>query len=166
MLLISLSILGFTLGSAQNIEIKRTVIASAGDYLEDNDSGLSICWTMGEVAIETLESTNSTIILTQGFQQPDDFFTNITEINLEDLGINVFPNPASHTVTIEIETLVNSKLEVHLTNIQGELLQTHTLNKQKQQIDFSLLPDAPYYLVFFDKNRRMASLQVLKISKD
>jgi hypothetical protein len=50
--------------SAQSIE--REVVASSGDYFEG--AGISLSWTLGEIATETYTSGNT--ILTQGFQQP------------------------------------------------------------------------------------------------
>jgi hypothetical protein len=50
---------------AQSIE--RDVVASSGDYYESG--GISLSWTLGEIATETYISGDN--ILTQGFQQPD-----------------------------------------------------------------------------------------------
>ena len=47
--------------------VSSYVIASAG---ESNEAGgINISWTLGEIAIETLEENGNTLILTQGFQQ-------------------------------------------------------------------------------------------------
>ncbi|MCB2219858.1 MAG: hypothetical protein KQI35_05625 [Bacteroidetes bacterium] len=58
-------LVGAMLCSAQSIE--RSVVASAGDYFEG--AGVSMSWTLGEIATETFTSGN--VILTQGFQQPN-----------------------------------------------------------------------------------------------
>lgn len=47
--------------------VSSSVIASAGESIEVG--GLSVSWTLGEIAIETLEDNGNTLILTQGFQQ-------------------------------------------------------------------------------------------------
>ncbi len=46
--------------------VSPQVVASGGDYFEG--SSVSLSWTLGEIATETL--SNGNIILTQGFQQP------------------------------------------------------------------------------------------------
>ena len=46
--------------------IERDVVASSGDYFEN--AGVSLSWTLGELAVETYTAGN--ITLTQGFQQP------------------------------------------------------------------------------------------------
>ncbi|NOQ26294.1 MAG: T9SS type A sorting domain-containing protein [Bacteroidales bacterium] len=47
--------------------ISSYVIGSAGESVEAG--GISVSWTLGELAIETLEDNGNTLILTQGFQQ-------------------------------------------------------------------------------------------------
>lgn len=56
---------GLLTGLSQSIE--RSVVASAGDYFQA--AGISLSWTLGEIATETYSNGNT--ILTQGFQQPD-----------------------------------------------------------------------------------------------
>ena len=51
--------------NAQSIE--RQVIAASGNF--DTTANLQVSWTLGETVIETF--SNSSITLTQGFQQPD-----------------------------------------------------------------------------------------------
>jgi hypothetical protein len=48
----------------------QQVISTAGDYYQDENMSLS--WTLGETVIETFENDN--IVLTQGFQQPYNFY--------------------------------------------------------------------------------------------
>jgi hypothetical protein len=52
--------------SVQAQSLSPTVIATAGDY--STASGVSLSWTLGEIATETY--TNGGYYLTQGFQQP------------------------------------------------------------------------------------------------
>ena len=47
--------------------ISSYVVATAGESAEAG--GISISWTLGEIAIETLEDNAGTLTLTQGFQQ-------------------------------------------------------------------------------------------------
>nr|NQU92395.1 hypothetical protein [Bacteroidota bacterium] len=48
----------------------QQVIASAGGFYEGEN--ISLSWTLGEPVIETFEGNG--IILTQGFQQPYNFY--------------------------------------------------------------------------------------------
>lgn len=47
--------------------LNPTVITTAGGYT--TGATVSLSWTLGELATETL--SNSNLVLTQGFQQPD-----------------------------------------------------------------------------------------------
>lgn len=53
--------------NANSQSIERQILASAGNYIEVGNKSYS--YTVGEVAIETFSS--ATIVLTQGFHQPD-----------------------------------------------------------------------------------------------
>ncbi len=62
-----LSMLFWGIFTCVSQSIERSVVASSGDYFEG--AGISLSWTLGEIATETY--SNGSIILTQGFQQPD-----------------------------------------------------------------------------------------------
>jgi hypothetical protein len=73
----------------------QQVIASAGDYFEGDN--ISISWTLGEPVIETFEGSN--IILTQGFQQPYDFYlTQVLNIPAGWSGISGYLDPLNKGV--------------------------------------------------------------------
>lgn len=55
----------------------------------------------------------------------------------------IFPNPASSSITIDVEDLIN----VHIYNTRGQLVLTSNQN----QVDISLLPNGLYILLFQDK---------------
>jgi hypothetical protein len=73
----------------------QQVIASAGDYFEGND--ISISWTLGEPVIETFQGND--LILTQGFQQPYDFYlTQVLNIPAGWSGISGYLDPLNKGV--------------------------------------------------------------------
>jgi len=62
---LAIAYIAFSLNS-----VAQQVIASAGGYYEGEN--ISLSWTLGEPVIETFEGND--IILTQGFQQPYNFY--------------------------------------------------------------------------------------------
>ena len=78
-----------TLAYGQNDTISRQVIATAGGDTTVN--GVSVSWTLGEVAIETIANEDSTVILTQGFQQGEYVITSIGEPFSNEFEINIYP---------------------------------------------------------------------------
>lgn len=90
----------FSVSHAQNIAMQ--VVASAGGYFESSSAGVSLSWTLGEVAYTTLTSTD--YIITQGFQQGNLFSTDVEKPNLPNSDIKIYPNPATVEVFIAIST--------------------------------------------------------------
>jgi len=66
-ILFSILLMSLWVGHLMSQSIERDIVASSGDYFEG--AGISLSWTLGEVATETYANGNT--ILTQGFQQPD-----------------------------------------------------------------------------------------------
>lgn len=82
---------------AQSIE--QFVISPTGAFME---MGLfSISYTLAQSATQTVSSANN--ILTQGFQQPDDFISGISLITTPDFQISVYPNPVHDFLNLNIE---------------------------------------------------------------
>ncbi|HBI81488.1 MAG TPA: hypothetical protein DDY04_06010, partial [Bacteroidales bacterium] len=90
----------FTL-TAWSQDIPMQVVAAGGGYFESTAAGMSISWTMGEVAYTTLKT--STYILTQGFQQGNLFSTSVEKPTSAVNGITIYPNPAKDYVKIRID---------------------------------------------------------------
>ena len=115
----SLFLLPFT-GMAQSITPE--VIASAGDHFQN--SSVQLSWTLGEVMIDTYD--NGTNILTQGFHQTELTVTSIEE-TLSDVRMNLFPNPTSEYLNIELGN--NEKdINLQLYDMSGKLIHQDVIN--------------------------------------
>lgn len=144
---IVLCVLGVATLAAQNRpSIERQVIANAGGYYQT--ATFSISWTLGEPVIETL--FEGKIILTQGFQQPDTLvkITATKEVSSEALGLTIYPNPTSTTVTIQVTKISTLPLQLQFFDSSGKLLNAQQLNDSNTPIDVSILPSGIYFLRF------------------
>jgi hypothetical protein len=116
---ISLSLLPF-FGMAQSITPE--VIASAGEHYDNGSVQLS--WTLGEVMIDTYDNGNN--IVTQGFHQTQLTVTSI-ERELVDIEMNVYPNPTSEFLNIELGR--NDKdINLQLYDMSGKLIHKDVIN--------------------------------------
>ncbi len=146
------------------LQLDRQVIASAGGYGENAAADLSISWTVGEVVINTLESTDGEITLTQGIQQPDPAgVTASREVALEKLGVVVFPNPVQQTLTIRLDLPPKNPLTAQLLDLSGKVLLKRPLDVGSQEMDMGSLPAAPYVLQFTDGVRVFSSVKIVKV---
>ncbi|MFM1876289.1 MAG: hypothetical protein RL266_2026 [Bacteroidota bacterium] len=107
-------------GIAQSISPE--VIASAGEHFDNGTVQLS--WTLGEVMVDTYD--NGTNILTQGFHQTDLTVTSIEE-TLADIRMNLYPNPTSEYLNIELGNN-EQNINLQLYDMNGKLIHKDVIN--------------------------------------
>ncbi len=108
--------------------LSPTVIASAGNY--SSQGSYSSSYTVGELAaVQTFTSSNDSIILTQGFQQPNDMVLGLLDIEKGANGsFSVYPIPARTTVWFGYEFSGAGNINMSLYNMLGQKLE-YTLNE-------------------------------------
>ncbi len=127
--------------------ISPEVISSAGDYFINGSNALS--WTLGEPAIGTYSNTNN--FLTQGFQQSYYSVTSLAENKLEQIHINVFPNPVGDYLNISIKPEgKNSNGVIELFDEKGNLILNEKIHQpifnDRYLVSLGKLPVAFYLL--------------------
>lgn len=158
--------LGLTLLFGQSME--RQVVSAYGAYEESADLALSS--TVGEVSTATLEQAD--IILTQGFQQPnekEDIDVGIERL-AEGLEIKVSPNPTTQKIVLELMAKQNLDLLIHLYDMNGKRLNIGTSNltivlgKSIREIDLSNYASGQYILSLVEKQSgNKTSIRIQKV---
>lgn len=100
-------------------DIKQQVLSSAGGFSVSNDNAISLSWTLGELVISTVQSTDNQLILTQGFQQS---MLNINSIIIHpELGVTVtvYPNPTSEMVNIRLASPLEGNTTIFIAGPDG-----------------------------------------------
>jgi len=147
---------------AQSAE--RQVIGSAGGFSSSSD--IQVSSTVGETVVGT--STSSTLILTQGFQQPSEESLGIEDYETG-LSINAYPNPASSIVNLELEAPYSMELSVQVLDFNGRPLATLIQNLKvrgtsTQEIDFSNFASGNYFLLLTNKKGNLRqNIKILKV---
>lgn len=116
-------------------QLSPEVIASAGDHFENGD--ISLSWTLGEPVIATFEGN---YILTQGFHQDFYIITAIDEIKLENISVNIYPNPTPNFVNIKInsEKQINEDCFIQLFDATGRLIKEEKSSASNDIINWDL----------------------------
>lgn len=99
------------------IQLAPNVVASGGD--QQTIEAMSISWTIGELAINTLTGEN--LILTQGFQQPLGKGTGV-EKDLLKGAIFVYPNPVEDELFIRFDTERTGDYILEMKDVTGRIL--------------------------------------------
>jgi hypothetical protein len=119
-LLFMILVAGITSLYAQNYELTPTVISTAGNY--GTAGGYSLSYTIGELAVLTLDPDGS-FILTQGFQQP---FAVGVNPGFDDLGmdwsVNPYPNPVSDFLNIRFTIQNPVDFNIEIIDLTGKKL--------------------------------------------
>lgn len=154
---------------AQNLVNTPTVTGVTGG--SGTSATLHADWSVGEPVTPTFAAAN--LIITQGFEQPQDFFTGIHEENsISEDELLVFPNPTSGEVTLRIKMEKPGMLKCRIYDEKGGLIEEAgfpcTGSLQEQQLSFSSLRSGNYFMeaIFNDKNNgpRRTQFKIQKIN--
>lgn len=153
---------GFTVFS-QDIQLSPTVIASAGNYSESDN--ISLSWTVGELAVTTLEAGD--FILTQGFQQSYDDGVIGFEYDPIRWQINAYPNPVQNDLMIQFDLFETREFLIEVQDVTGRILSQEQYKEvfpgDVRQIDMSGYKSGIYF--FRISTPDMEQVRVLSIRK-
>lgn len=79
-----------------------------------------------------------------------------------DLRLSVYPNPASHAVTIKTGKYWKAGDRITLYNAQGKTLQSRVLKSNQEQLNIASLPPGMYYIQLTNAGSKKASQSFLK----
>ncbi|TAH40932.1 MAG: T9SS type A sorting domain-containing protein [Bacteroidetes bacterium] len=144
----------------------RHVVATGGAF--GQSPGISLSYTVGEVAVTTLTGASS--ILTQGFQQPDGLFVGIVDPVSGFVTSHAYPNPVSSQLTLELASSKNEHLIITCHDLLGRTVLApvyQSLNAGETirlQMDVQQLIPAMYFIRIMRKNDQQA-LETIRIIK-
>ena len=142
--------------------ISPDVVASAGDYFTNGT--ISVSWTLGEVATETIG--NGTYTLTQGFQQPNYLVDAVPKYLNPKFEVTLFPNPVMDMAKLTIKGNENFDLQVNLYDAIGRELFTSkvTAGVSEKDIDMSSYRAGIYFVKISQTNGEgLKTIQVAKV---
>ena len=134
------------------------MIGSDGGHSSNNQ--FSLDYTIGEVVTEFGQDSANRNHLTQGFQQTMLAIVSVEE-HVQDIEIDVYPNPAVDYLNVSIPTL-QEDMQFALFDMQGKLIEQQKINSEAFTIGFSSMSTGNYLLVFSNKDQRIKTLQVQK----
>ena len=146
--LLTSSLLFLFVLSVSGQSVKQQVVASAGGYDVSGDNTISLSWTLGELAITTVESGSGDIVLTQGFQQTMLVIDAIQKNPELDVEVTVFPNPTSELVNIRFAAPLDGDTDIFLHGADGRLVYTGKIvpGELLKQVNMHQHPGGTYIL--------------------
>jgi hypothetical protein len=78
------------------------------------------------------------------------------------ISLSVFPNPTADKLTLLVQDFNNGKLNYHLLDLNGKLLDSKLLTAGSTQINMSALPSAAYFIQVLRENKKVKTFKVIK----
>ena len=124
-------------------------------------SGGNIAYSIGQVVYTTNTGSNGSV--SQGVQQAYEIFTvEIKETTLN-VSLNIFPNPTTENLTLQISDINKEKLSYKIYDMQGKILNNSQITAQQTQINMNGLPAATYFINVVNQENKI--VQSFKITK-
>ena len=105
--------------------ISPVVISSGGGFTANGSAMLSS--TVGEPMVETFSA--GTVILTQGFQQPEDFGVSVKDLVHPAAGFSFGPNPTAGSMNLWFDDRSEANVSITLHDIEGKLIFANEIRK-------------------------------------
>lgn len=133
---------------------QQAVVAAGADA---NGSSGSISYSIGQIVY----SSSVGGFINEGVQQPYELFITSTEEPFLSIEMNLFPNPTSHELIIEMKNYVDG-ISADISDIDGRLLERHLLNSKRTVINVSAWSAATYLIRLTDISGKTTSYRLIK----
>jgi hypothetical protein len=143
----------------------QEVIGVTGGYDTTGTTSTSVAWTIGEPIIETFESPNVEVALTQGFHQSGFQIVFVEEKPFSNINTKIYPNPALGYFNIEFTGALPDEAQYMMYDFTGKLVREGSINSQIQRVDLGNLANAQYILKIksnkldYEKTYRLQKIQ-------
>lgn len=125
-------------------------------------SGGSVSYSVGQVFYTTNTRTNGSVV--QGVQQPYEIsvVTAIEDATGISLMVAAYPNPAIDLLTLKVDNVELSTLNIRLYDMNGKFLQNEKIISNETTIVMSNLAPATYLLKVMQDLREVKTFKIIK----
>lgn len=149
----------FLLGiSISTVQAQQATTATGGNA---SGSGGNLSYSIGQVVYNSNSGSNGSVA--QGLQQPYEISI---VLGLEDyqIGLNmqVYPNPTTDYLTLNIGNSELSTLNFQLFDISGKLIESKRVENTTEIIRMGNLPSGTYFLNVINNNKELKIFKIIK----
>lgn len=138
--------------TAKSQSVSRQVVGVAGESKDVNNVNLS--YTIGESIVGFTISTNNSVSINSGFQQPN--LSIYPTTSDQSFSISLSPNPTPDLITIRLLDPSQKDLCLTLTNPEGQVLVSSlVLVPWENELDLSKYPAGMYFITIKDKHKSL-----------
>ncbi|MFT5858491.1 MAG: hypothetical protein ACI865_000579 [Flavobacteriaceae bacterium] len=134
---------------------QQNTVASGGD---GSGSGGTFSYSIGQIDYINVSSTLS---ISEGVQQPYEYYEVVGLSNLNPIITSIYPNPATESILLEIGQLEND-LSYDLFDLKGKLIEHADISATKTSIDIQPLAKGAYILEVSQTQHPITTLKFIK----
>jgi hypothetical protein len=138
-------------------QAQESINAAGGDA---SGAGGTVAYSVGQLVHTTHAGTPGS--LAQGVQQPFEIsvVTGMEETAIQ-LELNAYPNPATHTLTLQVSAYAG--LHLQLTDLRGVHILRQELTSNSTDISMDGLAQAVYFLTVSGEDQVIKTFKITKI---
>lgn len=144
--------------SLTGVQAQQSINSSGGN---GSGTGGSFSYTVGQIDYVATTGTNGSI--SQGVQQPFEFFTLETNdyptIMLQAL---VYPNPTTEYVNLVVSNYSLKNLEFELYDISGKTILLQKITTAETSISMENLSTGSYFIAVNENNKKLKTFKIIK----
>lgn len=140
-----------------NLHSQETAVTNGGEI---SSSAGGVSYSIGQIFFELNNSDSTTF--NHGVQQP----LQANRVNLcvaEKVIMQVYPNPATEQIVIDLDSKKSSDYSYSLFNLYGMKILTGSILNDVSIIPINGLAPATYFLIVFDHSNQVGTYRIIKI---
>ncbi len=127
---------------------------------EATGTGGTVSFTVGQIDYSAQSGTNGSV--SQGVQQPLEFFNVGIEENVKNFSVLLFPNPTVAELHVDLKKVSLDQLNYILTDASGKQVQTSEVSSAELTINMVDYNRGNYFLNFVQNGKVVGSYKVIK----
>jgi len=143
---------------AQSIMISREITSNAGGNFTQSNH-FSIHWIMGENVVQI--TGNNSLSLEQGFLHSDDSYEPKKRVNLQHLGLEIYPNPSDGQIQLNFNRESNEKMIYYVFAVDGKNILSQSLLSDQRALNLTGLSKGTYFLRFVTSSGLYADEKII-----
>ena len=153
-----IGILLFGCGS-YGLQAQETTLAGGGDAIGVNGS---FSYSIGQIFYTTIYGTEGTAA--QGVKQAYEISSTVgvTEYDAITLNFEIYPNPTTDYLTLNIKDFPLNELDYVLYDMTGRVLDTRKINQSNTIVEMMDFPESTYLLKVSNGTTIMKTFKIIK----
>jgi hypothetical protein len=136
---------------------QQSAVSTGGEI---NSAFVNISYSIGQTFFES--NNIDSLTFNHGLQQPfkhDNLQTSI----VKKIILEVYPNPTTQQIWINLNSYKSSMLSYSLINLHGMIIEKNSIQNEISNISTDFLPPSTYFLIVYDDFNKIASFKIIKL---